>query len=45
MTLTPDVLRAMEEASLTDLDLQKNMATVDECGSAGLCNSQCNALF
>jgi hypothetical protein len=35
LTLTPDVLRIMEEASSTDLELQKNMATVDECGNAG----------
>jgi hypothetical protein len=35
LTLTPDVLRAMEEASPTDLELQNNMAFVDESGNAG----------
>lgn len=33
--LTPDMLRVIEEASPTDLEIQNNMAAVEECGSAG----------
>jgi hypothetical protein len=33
--MTPEALRIMEEASPTDLELQNNMAIVDECGNAG----------
>jgi hypothetical protein len=35
LSLTPEILRVMEEASPTDLELQNNMAAVDECGNAG----------
>jgi hypothetical protein len=39
MTLTVEALRAVEEASLDDQQLQSNMDTVDEC-SAGSGQSQ-----
>lgn len=39
MTLTVEALRAVEEASLDDQQLQTNMDTVDEC-SAGAGPSQ-----